>query len=294
MTIRKELASPQTIKTRFGKSWVEIARLADKHTLAVQSWLSTRAPRVDHFESLGIIANSTGLEVSLFNLALGCNYPSVTPDDIIEAELDALIQFYNNRNVPWGWWIGPFSQPPDIFAKLKQHGLLERYPRPGLPAMAAPLPSPPLELNPEIQIWQANSRADLLAASHIRHTAFKFTAGAALTYFEDMAHDWLKGDPAKLYLAKIGTAGPPVAIGALIMGADLPGIYIMATLPTWGRRGLGKAIMARMVAEATADGHTMLFLTAGTKGYGLYQKFGFEHIFDYRIFTPPENLESQN
>ena len=98
-----------------------------------------------------------------------------------------------------------------------------------------------------------------------------------------MAGDWLRGDPAKLYLARLGD-GPPVAIGALIIGAGLAGIYIMATLPEWGRRGLGKAVMARMIDQAMAEGHELLVLTAGVKGYPLYRQFGFEHIFDYRIF----------
>jgi GNAT superfamily N-acetyltransferase len=98
-----------------------------------------------------------------------------------------------------------------------------------------------------------------------------------------MADDWLRGNPARLFLTKVGD-GPPAAIGALIMGADIPGIYVMATQPEWGRQGLGKAVMARMVSAATAEGHTMLILTAGDMGYGLYKKFGFEHIFNYKLF----------
>ena len=97
-----------------------------------------------------------------------------------------------------------------------------------------------------------------------------------------MSDDWLCGDPARLYLARLGN-GPPAAIGALIMGAGIPGVYVMATLPEWGRRGLSKAILARILSEAAAEGHDMTALTAGPKGYPLYRQFGFEHIFDYTI-----------
>ncbi len=290
MAIRKQLASPETIEARFGQSRNEITRLTDTHTLAVQSWLSTRAPRVERFDSLGIIANSTGLNVSLFNLALGCNYPLETDDKTITAEIKALKNFYGERNVPWSWWIGPRPQPADIFDRLLQHHLIETR-QTGLPAMALALPMPIAEtlpapappLNPDIQVWQASDRTDLEAASAIRWIAFRFPEGAASTYFEDMAADWLNGDPARLYLAKVGN-GPPAAIGALIMGARLPGIYIMATLPKWGRQGLGQAIMAHMISVATDEGHKTLMLTAGDMGYGLYKKFGFEHIFNYRLF----------
>ncbi len=156
--------------------------------------------------------------------------------------------------------------------------------------MAAPVPAitslslsfPPL--NPEAHVWLASTKADLKAASTIRRIAFKFSEGVALDYFEAMAGDWLKGDPARLYLARLGD-GPPAAIGALIMGAGYPGVYVMATLPEWGRRGLGKAIMARLVLEAATEGHKVMVLTAGSQGYPLYRQFGFEHIFDYGIYS---------
>lgn len=285
MAIRKELASPETIEAKFNHSWAKVARLVDTHTMAVQSWLSTRAPHVTPFQSSGIIANSTGLKVSLFNLALGCNYPPQTNGSTIATEIEALKKFYTGRNVPWRWWLGPFPQPANIFDRLKQHGLVETYQAPGLPAMAAPLPAVSPQLNPKIKVWPAAHRADLIAASKIRRIAFGFPEGAALTYFEDMANDWLCGNPARLFLAKVGN-GPPAAIGALIMGAGIPGIYVMATLPEWGRQGLGQAVMARMVSAAAAEGHTMLVLTAGDMGYGLYKKFGFEHIFNYKLFGP--------
>jgi GNAT superfamily N-acetyltransferase len=100
-----------------------------------------------------------------------------------------------------------------------------------------------------------------------------------------MADDWLNSDPARLYLARL-PGGPPAAIGALIMGAGLPGVYVMATLPEWSRRGLGKAILARILSDAAADGETLIVLTASHFGYPLYRQFGFEHIFDYAIYRP--------
>ena len=168
-------------------------------------------------------------------------------------------------------------------ARLERHGLTcDHSP---LPALVAPLPvNGPLP-NRQAQVWQASSRADLQAASHIRRVAFRFPDGAAPDYFEAMATDWLAGDPARLYLARLGD-GPPAAIGAWITGAGLPGVYVMATLPQWGRRGLGKAILARLLADAAAAGHPWIALTASRYGYPLYRQFGFEHVFDYAIYRP--------
>jgi hypothetical protein len=45
--------------------------LSRRQTTAVQAWLSTRAPRAVRFETAGITADSSGLEVRLLNLTLG-------------------------------------------------------------------------------------------------------------------------------------------------------------------------------------------------------------------------------
>ena len=271
----------ETVMARLGKPWDEIAHLADQHTLAVQAWLSARAPGAARFEGIGVVACSTGLRVPLLNLALGSAYPPGTSDEVINFEIEAVKTFFAGRAVPWYWWLGPSSRPPDVARRLERHGLV--FDRPPLPAMVAPLPAQFLLLNPAVQVWQVSSRADLEAASTIRQIAFRFPAGVASDYFEAMADDWLKGDPACLYLGCLA-GGPPAAIGALIMGAGLPGVYVMATLPEWNRRGLGKAILARVLSDAAREGHHLIVLTASRFGYPLYRQFGFEHIFDYALY----------
>ena len=263
-----------------------VIALADAHTLAIQAWLSTRAPHAARFDGLGVSAGSTGLQVALLNLALGFDYPPGTSDAAIDADVRALKTFFAGRGVPWRWWIGPNPRPPDVARHLARHGI--EFRPPPLPAMVASLPSGQSPtLNPGVQVWQAVNRADLEAASTIRRIAFRFPDGAALDYFEAMEDDWLRGEPARLYLARLDD-GPPAAIGALIVGAGMPGVYVMATLPDWGRRGLGKAILARILAEAVTAGHDLIALTAGSQGYPLYRQFGFERVFDYSIYRLQE------
>lgn len=259
----------------------EIIQAADRHTLTVQAWLSSRAPSAVCFSGQGVQVCSTGLRVPLLNQALGCDFPPGTPDYAVNQEIASVKGFFAGRDLPWYWWLGPNPNPPDMAERLKAHGIVLDLPL--LPAMAAALPASFEPPDPAITVWQAQNTADLAAASLIRRTAFRFPEGVALDYFEAMADSWLAGDPARLYLARIGD-GPPASIGALIMGSGLPGVYVMATLPEWGRRGLGKAILARLLNDAAAGGHRMIVLTASRFGFPLYQQFGFAHIFDYSIY----------
>ena len=265
----------------------ETALLADRHTFAVQAWLSSRASSAVSFDGHGIKIRSTGLGVPLLNLALGANFININDADI-RSEIEAVKTFFAARRVPWYWWISPFSSPADIGARLEESGA--RYDPPDLPAMVAPLPSRKTEVNPDLRVWQAGTRADLEAASYIRRVAFKFPSGVGANYFEDMAEDWLRGDPAHLYLASVND-GPPAAIGAWIVAESVPGIYAMATLPEWRQRGLGRAILQRLMADAAADSYQMIVLTASNMGEPLYRQFGFERMFGYLFYLPEQTGE---
>ena len=266
---------------RLGRTWEDLAWAADRHTLAVQFWLPTRSPDAVALKGIGVVAGSSGLPVPLLNQALGGHYPSGTTDSAIDDEIEAVKAFFAERKVPWYWWLGPHPKPSNFGRRLERHGLA--FDPPPLPALAARLPASLPPIRPDAHVWLASGCDDLKVASAIRRIAFRFPEGAAENYFEAMADDWLRGDPARLYLARLGD-GPPAAIGALIMAEKYPGVYVMATLPEWGRKGLGKAILARILLDAASEGHELVVLTASRYGYPLYRQFGFEHIFDYHIY----------
>lgn len=266
----------------------DIIRAADQHTLAVQAWLSSRAPQAGTFVGKGVRASATGIGVPLLNLALGAAFPPDTSDAELDAEIEAVKTFFAERSVlRWYWWLGVTCQPPDMAARLEQHDLI--FDRPELPAMVAPLNADTRypAYDPAIRVWQAASIEDLEHASTIRRTAFRFPDGVARDYFEAMPDSWLSTEGVRLYLAAID-AQPPASIGALIIKDGFPGVYVMATLPEHGRRGLGKAILTRIMADAAAEGHSMIILTASRMGAALYSQFGFVRAFDYAIYRPIE------
>jgi GNAT superfamily N-acetyltransferase len=277
--------SNQELLERFGKPRNELIQIVDRHTLTVQAWLSSRSPQAARFEGKGIKASSTGFKIPLLNLALGCDFPQESSEEAIEQEVKAVIEFFAKRNVPWYWWMNTQPNPRHIGQILGKYGLT--HDAPPLPAMIASLLlSGTFPVYDEtIHVWRARSSVDLQAASRIRMMAFKFPAGEAETYFEDMPSDWLDdASPARLFLAG-ENEDAPVSIGAVIEGAGIPGIYVMATLPEYHRKGYGKAILTHLLSEAASTGHQMIALTASRAGFGLYSQFGFYHLFDFNFYS---------
>lgn len=279
--INKRPAPREWIQRRLGITLEEAVTAADRHTQAVQCWLPMRAPGAVRREMPGTTLVSSGLGAAILNQAVGARFPETLHADETHALIGEVRRFFGGRGVPWYWWVGPGCTPTDIGEKLSRHGLTGRP----LPAMAAPLPAPAIAPEPSVRVWRAADLTDLEAASTIRRTAFRFPPGAAQHYFEQMPGDWLANDRARLFLAGMA-GGPPAAIGALIIDEGMPGVYVMASLPGWQRRGLGGAILNRIMQEAGAEGFRLIALTASDRGYGLYRRFGFEHLFDYRICRP--------
>ena len=280
------LASDELIFSEFGKSRRELTELVSRHTMTVQGWLSSRSPQAAKFEGKGIKASSTGFNIPLLNLALGCNFPANTAQEEIDGEIESVKAFFADRNVPWYWWMNANPSPKNIRQILEKHGM--EHDDPPLPAMIASLKVDVTNLPkyPEnICIWQAESIEDLKAASRIRRLAFKFPEGQAISYFEDMASDWLNAKDVKLLLAGEDEASP-VSIGAVIEAEGIPGLYVMATLPDQHRKGFGKAILSKIMRDAAAQGHTMMALTASEAGFGLYAQFGFHHLFGFDFYLP--------
>lgn len=254
---------------------------ADEHTRTVQAWLASRSPAGKQLSLSTVHASSTGLQIQFLNLALGNPNSTNSPEAEIIKDIEQVVEFFSERNVPW-YWMYPSFSTLQIGKHLEHYGLT--YDLPDLPAMIAPLPAPRLRTDPTINVWLAANKNDLMAASKIRRTAFRFPENAGTTYFEDMDGDWLRNENVYLYLASIGSS-IPAAIGALIIRANLPGVYVMATLPEYERKGLGRAILNRIMTDAEEMGFSHIVLTASTKGFPLYQKFGFEHAFDYIFYS---------
>ncbi len=270
----------------FGRSKAELIQITDTHTLTVQEWLSSRSPKAAKFSGMGTRASSTGFKIAFLNLALGCNYHEGMSEDEIGMEVEEVKRFFAERGVPWYWWLNAQPSPKNIGRILEKHGL--EYDAPGLPAMIAQLQTDSSKFpsyGNNIRVWRARSIEDLKVASKIRRIAFRFTEGEALSYFEDMPQDWLSNEsPARLFLAGPGES-EAVSIGAVIDGAGIPGIYVMATLPEHHRKGYGKAIMTRLMAEASKSGVSIIALTASKAGAGLYSQFGFVHLFDFDFYS---------
>ena len=93
----------------------------------------------------------------------------------------------------------------------------------------------------------------------------------------------LASDAIKLYA--IQEKGEIAAITMLTQTHDTAGIYYVATLPAFRRRGLGVKLMNQVLSDAKSMGYTHACLLATASGHPLYLKCGFLDVFSSGVYS---------
>lgn len=107
------------------------------------------------------------------------------------------------------------------------------------------------------------------------HEMFKVLADPSLA----------KVDTLTFYLAELD--GVPVGTGMTAISGDLTGIFNIATLPGYRRRGYGRAVTLEMVRAGFAAGAGTAYLYASEMGEPVYRSVGF-HTEEYlTLITAP-------
>jgi predicted GNAT family N-acyltransferase len=84
--------------------------------------------------------------------------------------------------------------------------------------------------------------------------------------------EWDGIDPSCAHVVARDSAGRPIGTGRLLPDGH---IGRMAVLEPWRGKGVGRAILARLIALARRDGHRVIVLNAQTSALPFYSRQGF-------------------
>lgn len=97
---------------------------------------------------------------------------------------------------------------------------------------------------------------------------------------------WLQRAPGvALYLGRVD--GAPACTSMLSATGHVAGIYWVATLPEYRRRGFGEAITAAAVQGGACRGCSLASLQASKAGAPVYRRMGFETVLRYAKYALP-------
>ncbi len=119
----------------------------------------------------------------------------------------------------------------------------------------------------DFSLREASWSADQAAIRHVRQAVF----------IDEQAvpppEEWDGRDEGCLHLLAEDPSGAPIGTARLLAEGKLGR---MAVLAPWRGRGVGRALMARLIQIAERRGHTRLVLDAQVQAIPFYEPFGFK------------------
>lgn len=200
-----------------------------------------------------------------------------------DALLDRIAAHYRALGVTPRIRVTPLSEPADWPARLQSRGWIEAAGEEVFMQLVGPLRLPP---NPQVQIHRAPAEVSL--ADFVRVQIEGFGGGREVDEGVRRAqHARARWD----YLFLVASLdGQPVGAASARFEAGVGGVYGVATLEGFRRRGVSTTILHAVVDEAGQRGCDLVFLSAEPDGYArqLYARLGFVEVFHtYQYELPP-------
>lgn len=236
------------------------------------AWLAATARHVDGAETRRfgtVAATSVGVPMPLFNQAF------VFGDPVI-ADVEAAAAWLRERGAPF-WVTTPGHLAGGVAAHAGRLGLnpdVDTMPGMVLRSLDRLEPEVPADL--ELVAATRPDQLDIVAAA----TADGF--GAPIEFARHMAPaSMLDDDSLHWFVGSID--GEPAACGQLVMTDDTAGVYSIAVIERFRRRGVGAAMTRAVLLAGRERGATHGVLQSSAMGRSVYAAMGFETFTEYAL-----------
>jgi ribosomal protein S18 acetylase RimI-like enzyme len=224
-------------------------------------------------------------QCDVFNLALIRG--AAAPDP--EALTETIAAHYRQQGMTPRVRLTPLSRPEDCAERLRRRGFVAQQEasetfmvlREGRALTDAA--GPP---RPEVVVRRARSEEELAESAGVIWDVFGMPEELR-AWGRDLARRDLGSEVQRSYTAFLG--GEAVGAAAARMTDGITGIYGVATLARFRRRGVCATLVGHIVAAGRAEGNGTIYLSAQAGGYaeGLYARLGFERLFTVATYELP-------
>jgi ribosomal protein S18 acetylase RimI-like enzyme len=230
-------------------------------------------------ELRGVSIAAAGVTFQMFNAAF------LSGQVAGEAELSQRILLasihFDARGLEWAYWVCEdwIETRARRHARrvFERHGLRHSV---DLPGMVAERILPPVGPLPRLEVLRVRSAATRDAFCAIGAVCFH----VPISWFREVFDSEAVWDRFAGYVGYWD--GEPVSTAAAILGGGAIGIYNVATLPGWQRRGFGEAVMRHALEEARRQhGIEHSVLQSTPAGYRLYERMGYRPVASIAVYS---------
>jgi ribosomal protein S18 acetylase RimI-like enzyme len=226
---------------------------------------------------------SLGIPIPSVNLVFGAHLGGLD-EGAIDRRIEEATAWFDERGLPFVWWVLPSSEPRDLGDRLGARGFTVL---PGaMPAMAVGLDAPPRPAVPAgIQIERVQDAATYRTYCDSLAAGFDAPAEFADAWFRLVELGFGDELPLRMFLARTVPDGRPVGTGMAVLADDIVGLYSIGTVAEARGRGIGRAMTLTGMEAGHDAGCRAALLEATDAGYPLYISLGFRTITMIELFV---------
>lgn len=226
---------------------------------------------------------SLGIPIPSVNLVFGAHLDGLD-DRAVERRIDEAIAWFDERGLPFVWWVLPSSEPRDLRDRLAARGFAVL---PGaMPAMAVDLDGPPRPVVPPgVEIVRVRDASTYRTYCDTLAAGFDAPAEFADAWFRLVDLGFGDELALRMFLARTVPDGRPVGTGMAVLAGDTVGLYSIGTLADARGRGIGRAMTLTGMRAGYDAGCRTVLLEATDAGYPLYISLGFRTITMIELFV---------
>jgi ribosomal protein S18 acetylase RimI-like enzyme len=226
----------------------------------------------------GVVHEADGLAVCLTGVPLAPFNPTLIerPPRDPEAAIERAEQHYVGTGLSLGIDLEPSLHGP-VREAAKRAGLTMVESRPGMTvALADVIPALPPD---GVEVFRVEDPAQLDEVVEVDAAAFGGDAGTTRLFLPDAVLE----DPAqRVYAARVD--GRIVSVGESTTLDGVVGVFGVATVPAYRRRGIGAAVTTRLLADRTGEAD-LAVLDASDLGFGVYARLGFATASTWEVWV---------
>ena len=221
---------------------------------------------------------STGISFFFFNGVIDNHISSENAMKKIKEN----ITFFDKRQVPFLWVLGPSSTPKKMGELLIKNGFIIDK----LQGMAYNLKilNTERELLNKVEIIKIESMNALKVWNDIILTGFDFPKEVRTDFFFEAFSFILLKDRASASAFLAYYDGNPVASSLVLYNAGVAGIHLVTTLEEARGKGIGTAITLAPLNEAKKLGYETAILHSTEMGLNMYKRMGFKEYCTIELF----------
>jgi len=227
----------------------------------------------------GVSIASAGVTFQMFNAAF-LSAPVLTEGELTQRIMLASVHF-QSRGLEWAYWLCEDFLEPRVRRRsrhlLEKQGLRHST---DLPGMIADRVLPPVRPLPPIDVRRVGDRTTRDAFCEIGSVCFH----VPIPWFREVFENDVVWNHFTSYVGYVD--GAPVSTTAVVTGADVIGVYNVATMPGFQRRGYGEAVMRHAMSDAQkASGEGRVILQSTAAGLKLYERMGFRTVTKVAVYA---------